>query len=436
MNVSFWDWFFWYIDTGGFSKIINLFWYFFYLELPRFMLLDVVVLVILTIKNVLGHKKYEIARQRLFIEKPFISIIVPGKNEGRHIYKLTKALREQTYKNFELIVIDDGSTDDTHTIGLSLLKSGLIDKFLRNDERGGKASAANLGLRFSSGKYIVHLDADTSFDRDAIERILIPFYLDEKIAGIGGNIKVLNRKASLCAGIQSFEYLQTLTVGRMVTSFFGIYRIISGAFGAFKKDALMQIGGWDIGPGLAGAITVKLRKIGYKVVFEHRAIALTNAPEKFRALTKQRLRWSKSMIRFRVRKHKDVFVPNQNFNLLNFIAFFDNIFFNLILDFLWFYYIIQIIIYNFEFLGFIIPLKFIIYTIAIFAQYLVIMAVSERRKQEYQLAIYIPAMMLYAGYYMRIVRTIAYVQELFFFKSYKDPWNPKKTSDQALEHGL
>jgi biofilm PGA synthesis N-glycosyltransferase PgaC len=71
---------------------------------------------------------------------------------------------------------------------------------------------------------------------------------------------------------------------------------VSGAFGAFTKDALDRVGGWDIGPGLDGDITVKLRKLGYKIVFEPDAVCQTNVPNTFKKLVKQRLRWDKSIV--------------------------------------------------------------------------------------------------------------------------------------------
>ena len=98
----------------------------------------------------------------------------------------------------------------------------------KHEQRGGKASAANFGTNYSKGKYVVHLDADSSLDRDAIEKILLPFYYDPKIKAVGGCVKVRNADASLCSSMQALEYLKTIQVGRMVTSELGIYHIISG----------------------------------------------------------------------------------------------------------------------------------------------------------------------------------------------------------------
>ncbi len=436
MFNSYWDSFFYYLEHEGFMRIVNLFWYYFYIEAPRFLVLDIIVLIWISFRGKKNKLALERARNELLAENPLITVIVPGKNEGKHIYKLVHGLHEQTYTNLEFIVVDDGSTDDTYTICRNLKENGLIDMYLRNEERGGKASAANLALRYAHGKYIVHVDADTSFDRDAIEKIVIPFYLDENIGGVGGNVKVRNYDESIATSLQAIEYLQTISVGRVVTSFLGIYKIISGAFGAFRKDILVRLGGWDIGPGLDGDITVKIRKLGYTIHFEPQAVGLTNAPTSFNALSKQRLRWSKSLIRFRFRKHSDVFKPQANFSFSNFFAMFDNIFYNFILDIFWWYYIIDIIINNTQFLLFIIPLKFVIYTLAGIIQFSVVLVLSERRKQEWKLAMYLPMMLIYNGYYMRVIRTMAYVKELFWHSSYNDGWNPSKSSQKARELGI
>lgn len=436
MIYNFWDEFFWYWYSNGIEKVFSIFWYFFLLEAPRFLLMDFVILFVYFRKRDIGYDAREQARRQFLMENPLVSVIAPGKNEGKHIYKLVNSLNEQTYRNIQIVIVDDGSDDDTYTICKSLYENGYIDVFLRNDERGGKASAANLALRYATGKFVVHLDADSSFDTQAIENIIIPFYLDDKVGAVGGNIKVRNYDKNICTSVQAIEYLQTISVGRMVTSYLGIYKIISGAFGAFRKDIIDRIGGWDIGPGLDGDITVKIRKLGYKIEFEHTAVGLTNVPEKWKILSKQRLRWNKSLIRFRLRKHKDVFMPHANFNFSNFFALFENVFFNLILDVIWFFYIINIIIVNVDFLAFIIPLKIMLYGTASLLQFIVVLIISERWRQEIKLVIFIPLMMLYNGYYMRIIRTMAYIKEIFFLSSYKDPWNPQKSSAKAQEFGL
>ncbi len=420
----------------GIGKFIRIFWYFVIFELTRYICIDFIIAAIFKLTDKKRTQKWELARAKLFAENPLISVIIPGKNEGKHLFKLTKSLAEQSYKNFELIIVDDGSDDDTPIIGKNFERLGLIHTFLRNDMRGGKASAANLALRYSKGKIVVHLDADCSFDFDAIENIIIPFYMSNKIGAVGGNVKVRNYRDSLCAKLQAIEYLKTVSVGRIMPSYLGIYKIISGTFGAFRKDILDNLGGWDIGPGLDGDITVKIRKSGYQTVFSHKAICLTNAPSKFKVLTKQRLRWDKSIIRFRVRKHKDVYFPHKGFSWSNFFALFENVFYNVVLDITWWVYIIDMVVNFNGSLKFVIYMNLTLYFVVGFVQMTSIYIFSERRKEELYLWKYLPLMSFYTGLYLRIVRTRAYFDELIYKKSYDDPWNSVKSSSQAKLNGF
>lgn len=431
------DNFFNYITEVGPAKLLRIFWFFVFFEFARFFIFELTVLLVWKLREKKRNEQYANARRRLFIERPLVSIIVPGKNEGKHIFKLANSLKEQSYKNFEFIVIDDGSDDDTERICKSLQKNGLIDLFLRNDVRGGKASAANLGYRFSKGKIIVHLDADCSYDNDAIEKIIIPFYLNDAIGAVGGNILVRNYKDTLCATLQAIEYSDTISVGRITSSSLGIYRLVSGAFGAFSREALDRVGGWDIGPGLDGDITVKLRKLGYLIMFEPEAICQTSVPDTFKKLIKQRLRWDKSIIRFRVRKHRDVFYPNATFRFSNFVSSAENITYNLLLNIKWWVYLIDMVMNYTSLLGFIFPFNILLYTVNNFLKFLIFSLFRKRKNASIVYFIpYLPLMVFYFGFYLRFVRSIAYVQEFFFKKSYKDSWNPAKSSNQAKRLGI
>ena len=420
---------YWY--QAGWAKIFRVFWYFIIFELFRYVLIDYIIVALYFLDKKFNRKRWTKARQHLFVENPLISIIVPGKNEGKHLYKLTRSLSEQTYRNFELIVVDDGSDDQTRIIGRDLERRGLIDLFISNDVRGGKASGANIALHFAQGKFTVHFDADCSFDADAIEKSLIPFYYDNRIAAVGGNLEVRNHKESLATTLQAIEYLKVILVGRMVTSYVGIYRIISGAFGSFRTDVIKRLGGWDIGPGLDGDITVKIRKLGYRVYFEPDANGLTSVPNTFRKLTKQRLRWDKSIIRFRLRKHKDVFYPNAAFSFRNMLSSLENIGYNVILNIKWLIYIVDILWNYAHLLRYILPANIMLYMLANFAQFFVLMLMVRNPREKHRLVPYLPAMVFYTGYYLRVVRTIAHFKEFFHRASYQDPWNPLKSSLKA-----
>lgn len=226
-------------------------------------------------------------------------------------------------------------------------------------------------------------------------------------------------------------------MGRVVSTQLGIYRVISGAFGAFRRDILDQLGGWDIGPGLDGDITVKIRKLGYKIYFEPKAVCLTNVPTTVKGLIKQRMRWDKSLVRFRLRKHKDVFLPTRSFKMGNFISFLENMTYNLVLNITWFVYIVDMLVNYSGNLKYIIVMNFFLYTANNYLKFLLFSPFRERKPAPvYYFLPYLPLMVFYFGYFLRIVRSTAYISEIFFKASYKDPWNPAKTSRHAKEMGL
>lgn len=422
--VTFWS-------MEGLSGFFRVFWFFFLFEFPRFILMDFAMLIVYWVKGNFAERDYQEAREEFLSAKPFISVIVPGKNEGENFERLVESLEEQTYRNFEIIIVDDGSDDQSTLIGRHLEKHGRIDKFISHFERGGKASAANTAYRYATGEFVVHLDADSSLQYDAIEEIMIPFYMDSKVGAVGGNLEVRNPDVNLCTTFQQIEYNIFIMVGRMVTSSLGILRIVSGAFGAFRKEALDKVYGWDIGPGLDGDITIKIRKLGYKVHFEPKATIYTTVPEDFISLAKQRTRWSRSLVRFRLRKHNNLFKAFDTFNIRNFLTVADNIFFNFILNFFWYVYMIDIIVnFNQEIL-YVLVAGLMLYSTSKFLQYLVVLILSRDWKQKLQYLAYLPGMVIYTGYYIRFIRTVAYLKELLFKSSFDDNWNPYKTSAQA-----
>lgn len=412
------------------------FWFLVFIEFPRYYGVDLLVGLDKMLFWRRHQKRDAKARLQLFLERPLVSIIAPGKNEGGNIYKLVESLREQTYNNFEIIIVDDGSDDATPQICKDLERAGYIDKFFRMVERGGKASAANYAVSHCHGKYIVHLDADSSLDRDAIEKILLPFYFDRRIKAVGGVVKVRNVNDTFCTAMQAYEYLKTVQIGRMGTNLLGIYHIISGAFGAFETATLRQVGCWDIGPGLDGDLTQKFRKAGHKVWFAGNAICLTSVPTRWSALFKQRRRWSRSLVRFRIRKHSDIFQSNRNFSFSNAISNMEGIAYDFVFNYVWVFYIISLIFANTDRLFEIMVVAWIIRVSFSLLSFLVAIFVSERGREECKLFPYLFVHTFYSGYFMRIVRLIAHTREILFFESYKDQWNPAKTSDVARMEGI
>jgi cellulose synthase/poly-beta-1,6-N-acetylglucosamine synthase-like glycosyltransferase len=435
--VAFLDNIFEFIASKTPLELLRLFWYFILFDFTRYVLSDIFFLTYFLFKGS-ERKNREMSRERLYAENPLITVIAPGKNEGAHLDALAISLMDQTYKNLEVIIVDDGSDDDTPEVGRRLLRQGKIHKFFRNEIRGGKASAANFGLRYAKGKYIVHLDADSNLKRDSIEKIIIPFYMDSSIGAVAGDIHVKNLYDSFATIMQGIEYLKTISLSRIINSKLGILRIVSGAFGAFRMDLLQRLGGWDVGPGLDGDITIKIRKLKYQIWFEPSAVCYTNVPKTFTALAKQRYRWDRSLVRFRLRKHIDIIFPSKGFNIYNFISLVENVLYNFVFNIKWWAYTIWVVIFNVSVLKYIVVINYFLYLVSNFIEFTVTCIVLHKtlRMKELMLMAFIPLVPIYNGFFLRMIRTYAHLMELFFKMSYEDKWNPWKVSKHARDNKL
>ncbi len=415
-------------------------WMFLAFDFSRYVLTD---LVVVTYHLVWWRRSPRLAeaRGRMWREYPLVSVVVPGHNEGRHYSRLLQSLQTQTYRNLEIVVVDDGSVDDTPRIGRRLCRQGLIDVFIRCRQRGGKASAANLALRCCRGKFVVHLDADLHLHPEAIENLIWPFYLGG-IGAVGGDVRVRNVWDSVATLFQTLEYMKTISTGRLATSHLGILRIVSGACGAFPREVLQRLGGWDVGPGLDGDLVLRIRKLGLKVFHQVDAVCYTHVPTTWRGLFRQRFRWDRSLIRFRVRKHVDLLMPwTAHFRWSNFLTVADNLFFNLALDLNWFFYFNLMLLSQPYALTVILPLVLLLYGAANLLETIFALLVygygGTLRRSEWLLVPLSPLMPFYQGYFMRTVRTYAYLMEALFRLSYFDRWNPWKVSrvSRRLEAG-
>ncbi|WP_022947004.1 glycosyltransferase family 2 protein [Methylohalobius crimeensis] len=414
-------------------RLIEYFWPFLLFDFVRYLGLDLLIVFVYLPRRwwqrTRGRRR---ALAKLYRLYPLVSIIVPGKNEGEHIPRLAVSLHQQTYGNYELIIVDDGSDDHTETICRRLEREGAIDRFIRNEFRGGKASAANTALAYANGDYIIHIDADSHLDDRSIETILLPFFMDAQVGAVGGDVRVANSKTSLATRLQTIEYMKSISTGRTIASLLGLLRIIAGAHGAFRKDILKRLHGWDVGPGLDGDITLKIRKLGYKVVHEPQAICYTNVPSRFAKLARQRFRWDRSLVRFRLRKHRDLLFPGLRFNFFNFLTVADNVFFNLLLNFKWWAYIAQLLLISpvEDKLVYIVFLNYVFYLGMNIGEYAIAALIygATMSVRELKVLPYLPLMPFYTGLFMRTVRSYAYLMELIVKSSYYDRWNPWKVS--------
>jgi poly-beta-1,6-N-acetyl-D-glucosamine synthase len=137
---------------------------------------------------------------------------------------------------------------------------------LRLEHRGGKSAAINLGLSACTGDIVVISDVDTTFDRSAFAELL-GYFADPRVGAVSGSLGVRNASASLITRHQAIEYAIGIALGRIVQDSLGILSIVSGAFGAFRRAALEQVGGQDVEVGEDADLTMKLRRAGWRILF-------------------------------------------------------------------------------------------------------------------------------------------------------------------------
>jgi cellulose synthase/poly-beta-1,6-N-acetylglucosamine synthase-like glycosyltransferase len=406
-------------------EFIKMFWGFIFIDVPRYLIDDLGVLIQETFKRD-NAKKEEFLKHLQHI-RPLISVIIPAFNEEEGILKTIKSLKEQTYPDIEIIVVDDGSTDRTAQLCQHLQKRGEI-KFLRNEVRGGKSSAINLGFNYSLGDYIVIVDSDTTFDRDALKNILKHFY-NPNIDAVSGNILVRNKNKSLLTKIQAIEYLISLSLGRRFASWIGILPIASGAFSAFRRNAYSRVGGSDVGPGEDLDISLKVKKTGYRIGFASDAIALTDVPETLGSLIKQRLRWERDIIKLVIRKHINNFNPFwSGFRFINMLSSAEILFYTVVFTVPFFFYLISIYIFFRQKFVVILFTVYLLYFTMDLIQFFISWGFTRKKRENISLLIYLPLFSLYMGYFNRLIRMIAYLDEFFFRRSYKDPYIPEKVA--------
>ncbi|USI73112.1 glycosyltransferase [Sphingomonas morindae] len=220
----------------------------------------------------------------------FVSVLIPAFNEARVIESSVRRVLASTGVRLEVIVVDDGSTDET---------SAIVDQAFAGDPRvrlltltnGGKARALNQALALARGDVVVALDADTQFEPETIAR-LARWFADPEIGAVAGNAKVGNR-VNLVTRWQAVEYVTAQNLERRALTRFDAITVVPGAVGAWRRAALDQVGGYPVDTLAEDQdLTIAIQRAGWQVAYDVDAVAWTEAPETFRALARQRFRWA------------------------------------------------------------------------------------------------------------------------------------------------
>jgi cellulose synthase/poly-beta-1,6-N-acetylglucosamine synthase-like glycosyltransferase/spore germination protein YaaH/peptidoglycan/xylan/chitin deacetylase (PgdA/CDA1 family) len=236
--------------------------------------------------------------------KPAVAVLIPAYNEEKVIDRTVRSVLDSDYPNLRAIVIDDGSTDSTLEVTRATFKkeiaAGRVTVLTKPNS--GKADALNYGLEFVTEEFFVGIDADTIIAPDAISR-LIPHFLDPKVAAMAGNAKVGNR-VNLWTRWQALEYITSQNFERRALNTLNAVSVVPGAIGAWRTSAVRDAGCYQHDTVAEDAdLTMALLQAGYKVNYEDRALAYTEAPSTANGLMRQRFRWSFGIMQA-VWKHK------------------------------------------------------------------------------------------------------------------------------------
>lgn len=243
------------------------------------------------ILSFLAHKK----KKRLLYteaELPLVSVIIPAYNEEKSIAKTIKSVSKSKYPFFEIIVVDDGSKDNTLKIARKF-ENERIRVF--HKENGGKGTALNFGRSKAKGKIIFTMDADTRVDPKSMKN-MVRFFKDGQVMSVTPAI-VIDKPKNILQRVQHIEYIMGLFLRKAFASLKAIY-VAPGAFSAYRKSFFDKYGGYDEGNITEDLeMALRIQSHGYHTENCPEAPAYTTAPRTLKELTIQRRRWYFGLIK-------------------------------------------------------------------------------------------------------------------------------------------
>jgi len=344
------------MDTSTVNIILDIIHYLFF-AFAFCVISSYVVLSIISAKETIEYrKKNSFVNYKDILSStmsPTITIIAPAYNESLNIVENVRSLLSNHYVNYDVVIVNDGSKDDSlekliaafdlekidyvinEKIKTQPLRKGVyksknpaFEKLMIVDkENGGKADALNLGLNISKSKYVACIDVDCLLLEDALQKMIKPFLeeTETKVIATGGVIRIanscvikggklieVNLPKNLLVQAQILEYLRTFLLGRMAWSRLNGLLVISGAFGIFDKKIAIEVGGYDtqtVGEDME--IIVRMRRYmeekgeKYKVSYIPDPLCWTEAPSSYKIFISQRNRWTRGTIET-LKKHRKI----------------------------------------------------------------------------------------------------------------------------------
>lgn len=292
---------------------------------------------------------------------PRVTVVAPAYNEAATVASSVRSLLTLSYPDLEVVVVNDGSRDATldilrsefELVPVAVSHAGVVEcspiraiyrsrrhhgLVVVDKENGGKADSLNAGINVATGDLLCAIDADTLIEPDAFLRIVRPFLTDDRVVAAGATIRVVNGSlvrdgrvvesrapGRLLAGIQTVEYLRAFLFGRLGWNRLGGNLIISGAFGMFRRDSVVAVGGYrrdTVGEDME--LVIRLRRHGIetggpsRVEFVPDPIAWTEVPESARVLGRQRERWQRGLTDV-MRRHRGAML-NPRYRVVGLVA--------------------------------------------------------------------------------------------------------------------
>ncbi|HYQ90685.1 MAG TPA: glycosyltransferase, partial [Candidatus Competibacteraceae bacterium] len=221
---------------------------------------------------------------------PSVAVVIPAYNEEKVIVQTVASLLAGEHPaQFEIIIVDDGSKDATYN---RVHEAFATDPRVRvyTKANGGKPEALNFGVAQTQADIVVTLDADTIFTRDTIVK-LVRHFADPQVGAVAGNTKVGNQ-GNVLTRWQALEYITCQNLDRRAFDVLNCITVVPGAVGAWRRELIQRAGGFNhLTIAEDADLTMAIRKLGYSIVYEDDAIALTEAPDTVRGFIRQRYRW-------------------------------------------------------------------------------------------------------------------------------------------------
>ncbi len=254
-----------------------------------------------------GDRRQRIDPIPLLPSTPLVSVVVPCFNESASVRRVIEQLMRSRYPDFEVIAVDDGSTDDTAQILEELALEYPLLRVIYHAGNQGKAVALNSAAMLAKGEFILGIDGDALVDPDAIAWMLRHMLVADNVGAVTGNPRIRTR-TSLIGRMQVGEFSSTIGLIKRTQHLFGRLFTVSGVIAMFRRQALIECKFWSTDVMTEDIeVSWKLQLAGWTLRFEPRALCWILMPETIVGLYRQRQRWAIGGVQTLLRHSKDVF---------------------------------------------------------------------------------------------------------------------------------